>query len=175
MKARNLGYFACAWETAKHFSLLSIILIAQHDSSALNLPIPPSHPPTGQMAFFFFSFFFKLWALAPLLHHTKPLRWLAGVRSRGRQMDPEVAEQIKRIRRSLFTDASKLLMTPSFKTSVPPPTHKQLSLTDGGVLCTRVCVRRITYRLSQIERNSRGAFASYMLDPVVCYLYIFAS
>lgn len=82
-------------------------------------------------------------------------------------MDPEVAEQIKRIRRSLFTDASKLLMALSFKTSVPLPTHKQLSLTDGGFLCIRICVCRITYRLSQIERNLRGAFASYMLNPVL--------
>lgn len=41
VKAHKLGYFACTWEPAKHFSLLSVILIAQHDSSALNLPTPP--------------------------------------------------------------------------------------------------------------------------------------
>ena len=54
VKAHKLGYFACTWEPAKHFSLLSIILIAQHDSSALNLPIPPPRPPARWLFFFFF-------------------------------------------------------------------------------------------------------------------------
>lgn len=104
-------------------------------------PKPPSTPasPPGQMAFFFF--FNCLWALAPLLHHTKPLRWLAGVRSRRGPMDTEVAEQLKRIRRSLFTDASKLLLALGFKTSLPPSAHKQLSPTDGVFLSIKPCMR----------------------------------
>lgn len=44
-------------------------------------------------------------------------------------MDAEVAEQIKRIRKRLFTDASKLLLALSFKSGLPPPTYKQLALT----------------------------------------------
>ena len=53
VKAHKLGYFACTWEPAKHFSLLSVILIAQHDSSALNLPTPPplyTTPPPSTLA-----------------------------------------------------------------------------------------------------------------------------
>lgn len=52
----QVGYFACMWEPAKHFSLLSVILIAQHDSSTPNLPAPPhcNIPPARWLFFFFF-------------------------------------------------------------------------------------------------------------------------
>lgn len=53
VKAHKLAYFACTWEPAKHFSLLSIILIAQHDSSTPNLPTPPPHPQPDGFFFFF--------------------------------------------------------------------------------------------------------------------------
>lgn len=48
-KAHKLGYFTYMWEPTKHFSPLSVILIAQHDSLRSH---PPSYPPYGQMAFF---------------------------------------------------------------------------------------------------------------------------
>lgn len=69
-EAPALSFFACTWELAQHFSLLSIILIAQHDSSALNPPNTPTSTP-GQMAFFFFFFFLNcLWALLHLCSAT---------------------------------------------------------------------------------------------------------
>lgn len=59
-------------------------------------------------------------------------------------MDAEVAEQIKRIRKRLFTDASKLLLALSFKSGLPPPTYKQLALTDGIFLSIKIHVCHIT-------------------------------
>lgn len=61
------SFFACTWELAQHFSLLSIILIAQHDSSALNPPKTPHLNPRPDGFFFFFFFFLNcLWALLHL-------------------------------------------------------------------------------------------------------------
>ena len=56
VKAHKSGYFACTWEPTKHFSLLSVILIAQHDSSAPNHPAPPPllPPPSPARWLFFF-------------------------------------------------------------------------------------------------------------------------
>lgn len=105
-------------------------------------PQPPQYPHlTPRPDGFFFFFLTVCRSLAPLLHHTKPLRRLAGVRSHGGPRDTEVAEQIKRIRRSLFTDASKLLLALSFKTSLPSSTHQLRSPTDGVFLSTKPCMR----------------------------------
>lgn len=129
VKAHKSAYFACTWEPTKHFSLLSIILIAQHDSSAPNLQTPPtcytrSTPPPPWPDGFFLT-------VCGLLHlcstTTKSLRWLGGVEWRvlgflRGQMVLEVAEQIKRIKKSLFTDTSKLF----WRWAMDP--HAELSL-----------------------------------------------
>lgn len=125
VKAHKSGYFACTWEPAKHFSLLSVILIAQHDSSAPNTPSHPHPYPTPAR----WLFFNCLWALAPLLYHTKSPRWLGGAEGLGssaRTNGLEVAEQIKRIKRSLFTDTSKLF----WRWALDPPL--QYSPSIGG-------------------------------------------
>lgn len=49
VKAHKSSYFTYMWEPTKHFSLLSVILIAQHD--ALH-PQPPSPLPLTRWLFF---------------------------------------------------------------------------------------------------------------------------
>lgn len=128
----QVGYFACMWEPAKHFSLLSVILIAQHDSSTPNLPAPPhcNIPPARWLFFFFFL------TVCGLLHlcSTTLNPWDGWVEwkvwSSAWTNGLEVAEQIKRIKRSLFTDTSKLFwrwaMDPPH-THPPSPTPQQFS------------------------------------------------
>lgn len=108
VNAHKSGYFACMWEPAKHFSLLSVILIAQHDSSTPNLPAPPHRNiPQARWLFFFLT-------VCGLLHlcSTTLNPWDGWVEwkvwSSAWTNGLEVAEQIKRIKRSLFTDTSKL-------------------------------------------------------------------
>lgn len=123
VNAHKSGYFACMWEPAKHFSLLSVILIAQHDSSAPNLPAPPhcNIPPARWLFFFFLT-------VCGLLHlcSTTLNPWDGWVEwkvwSSAWTNGLEVAEQIKRIKRSLFTDTSKLF----WRWAMDPPTHTHL-------------------------------------------------
>lgn len=73
-------------------------------------------------------------------------------------MDMEVAKLIKRIR-IFLTDASELSLALSFKISLPPLTHKQLSVTNRVFLS----IKHVCARVEQVG-NFKGASASYLLE-----------
>lgn len=92
------------WEPTKHFSLLPVILIAQHDSTQ-----PQPHPTSssGQMAFFFKQSVSCTSTLNPWKEREERASgghwavWTNGF---------EVAEKIKWIKGNLFTDTPQTSM-----------------------------------------------------------------